>query len=52
MNEPIQSAVYLLGMLTVVRLLIVDSLEIINQSISKLNSIVTNIKKLMNNIKK
>ena len=52
MIEYIQSAIYLLGMLTVVKLLILDFFEIIDLLISKSNGIVTKIKKLMKNIKK
>lgn len=50
MYEYIQSAIILLGMFTVAKLLISDFFDIIDLSISKLNDIVTKIKKLMKNI--
>ena len=52
MNELIQYAFFVLGMLSVVKVLISDLFEIIDISISKLDGIVTKIKKLKKNIKR
>ncbi len=46
MNEFIQSAILLLGMLTVIKLLISDFFQIIKLFISELNDLITKIKNL------
>lgn len=51
MNEFMQSAVILLGELTIVSLLISKLSKIIKQIISELNDIIVRIKKLYKNIK-
>lgn len=52
MNEFIQSAILLFGVLTVVKLLISDFFGILKLLISELNDILIKIKDLEKNIKK
>jgi hypothetical protein len=52
MNEFVQSAVILLGELTIISLVISKLSEVIKLFISELNDIITKIKKFQINIKK
>lgn len=52
MNEFVQSAVTLLGELTIISLVISKLSEVIKLFISELNDIITKIKKFQMNIKK
>lgn len=52
MTEIMQLAIFLLGFLTVIKLLISNFFDIIKLLISELNEVVINIKKLIKNINK
>lgn len=52
MNEFMQYAIFILGLLTVIKLFIANSFEIIELIIFELNKSIMDIKKLIKNIQK